>query len=284
MSRASVNLHDLANEGRTFADLIRKVARVRGFAPEDGVNDGLPEDPDDLVRVKDAINLGYQRFLVEHDWTFLRPRVQIEMAPNGDGPFNVDDDPARYRLPLGIEGAPQTDFAYLDNESLLRAVTRTDFQHIRELHASAIDATGFPQYVATAPLAATQDDDVHGWQVMVWPAPQAAYRLEAEFFIVPPDMEALTDRPWGGRTHDLTIYYAAISELRRQDDPNQAAAQRDEAMYQQQLQRSIQRDLENRPTSVGSFRDPSIGSTMRRDDALLISYAGVTMVSGQAIQ
>ncbi len=283
MSRVNSTLHTVSTEGHTFAELIRRVARVRGYAPEVGVNDGLPEDQEDLQRVKDAVNMGLSRFYAAHDWTFLKPRVQIEMVVAGDGPFNIDGDSGRYRLPAGIQGTPQTDWSYLDTESLLREVTRTSFSRIRELYAGSIDASGFPQYAATEVLEPNDEEDTQGWQVAVWPRPQSAYRLEAQFFIMPGELQQMSDRPYGGRFHDHAIFLAAVSELRRQDDKDERRVARADADYERQLMLSIQRDLRNRPTSVGSFRDPTIGTQLRRDDALLLSYSGVTMVSGTSI-
>jgi hypothetical protein len=284
MSRAASNVFDTPRSPWTFGELIRRVARSRGLAPEVGTNNGIPEDADTLQRVKDAVNQGLARFYSATNWTFLEPFVAITTVPAGDGALNIDGDAARYRLPLAIQGQPLTDWRYLTNNALVREARRVDFGYIRKLFSTVVDTAGYPRFAACAPLPQESPDDLPGWQVAFWPAPDAVFQLEAQFYLLPAPLVSLDDAVPIPAPLCQAAYLACVVELLSEDATGADAPMYDRKRqdYESLLQAAIRLDALNKPVSVGMMRDPSAGLGLTREDALYLSYNGVTQVSGQS--
>lgn len=170
-------------QGYTLRDLLVRVGRKLGATNEvDQVSD-TPVDTRAIDQLRDAVNDGIRRFTAGHDrWSWLMPWVALELVAAGDGPLNINGDPARYRLPPGVEGAPVSDWTFTDASSNYTRIQQTSVEAVRQRFASS-DSSGVPYLACATPIRDQQpgdgaDQDKPAWQLIVYPRPQQNYTIE----------------------------------------------------------------------------------------------------------
>lgn len=257
----------------TFEDLILRTAVRIGAAEQTGAEAAIPTDPEVLRRVKEVVNEGYDRFLrANKNWTFLECDYELTFDHTGAGPFNIDADAGRYRLPGFVASPPITPWRYAD--------TRTRRRNIQVLHPSIIDNYRQQRIVNSGPpgFCGCRDRESkapigsrpRAWECIFWPTPDQDYVVRATFKVFKHKMVDLAERHIAGGVHDATIIaWAAV--VWYEDDAGDADSMailgnHKRALFgnpevpgeRGRLAESIDIDLTNGPDSVGDVVDPSV--------------------------
>ena len=244
----------------TFRELILDCAERWGVADETGTRAGIPTDLAVLDKVKRKINAGYADFLrADPRWTFLRQRVQVTWYPDGDGPYNINGDASRYRLPSYVGSAPLTDWTYVDAGAPPSCILTVDGERVRMAAARQV-ATGVPTWAGCIPLA-TEDGvggQSKGWEVVFYPRPSTAYTVEAMFRVGNHVLAELGERHVAGSDHDRTIIAYADHHWFKDDAETPDIPARYEAEMLRNFGASVQIDKQRRPRNHGKLIDPSV--------------------------
>jgi hypothetical protein len=118
-----------------------------------------------------------------------------------------------------------------------------------------VDDTAAPWRAAILPK--TFDPTVgERWQITFFPLPDEVYQFTYRYRVHPDKLTTTNKYAWGGMIHGETIRLAvlAAAELDRNDFAGPYAQQ-----YELALQRSIMRDNDNSPDSMGLILDPGEG-------------------------
>jgi hypothetical protein len=230
----------------TFNDLILRVAEYLGVADYSGGTAAIPTDAHDLDLCKRVVNDGYQRFINDHNWTFLNGELVV--TPDGTN-FTFD-------LPDDFQGEMLGSFTY-STTGPVASMRETNEETIRRMRAGR-EVTGYPSLFAIRPKnAVTETTTTARWEVLFWPTPVSTLDpLTARYRRYPNKLTNLTDRVLAGPAHDLSVKQAAIAaaEIQRY---GQAGPQ--EATYVGYLAASIKNDERHVPRSLGYNGDGSDG-------------------------
>lgn len=246
--------------GLSFEDLIVRVAeatRTASFdAPNGNTNDNraqIPTDPHRLDRCKRAINDGLRWIVTARRWNVLRRWQSLSIDSTGDLPYAVEGRSDWYWMPDLIAGPPV-------NASW--SVQSTDGEYVSTAMAVSVDVvtnlafsgtqTGRPQYVAVT-AATPNGQNQFGWQVRVWPEPDGAYTISAEFRVHQPNLVRLDDRHVLGPQFDDLVIAASIWKYKMIDssEPGERDSYKNEA--NEALARAMALDDEFAPRSVGTL-------------------------------
>lgn len=246
----------------SFSDLIRRLAERSGHASQTGSVSAVPVDAHNLDLMKRYVNEGYDRFLrASKDWTFLDLRYELTLDEDGESDTNVEGDPARYRLPSYIAGAPKGPWRYNDQRTarvFVQNVARAQVEGYMQIGQPTL---GPPTVAAYRPLV-TGDPiggQSRGWEVLFWPVPDQPYVLAADFRVKQHKLVDLAERHIAGQEHDAAIIAFAWMVWQEDDAENPAdLARAREAVYgipgtamRGALAESIDLDRKNFPDTVG---------------------------------
>ncbi|MCW5776530.1 MAG: hypothetical protein KIS87_08840 [Phycisphaeraceae bacterium] len=225
----------------------------------------LPANPETLRQLRAAVNEGLRYFVsVNPKWTRLREGVLLTFFPNGDGPLNIDRDPARYALPPYVRSRPLRAWTYTDGISSQRTVADASWDVVRQHMAAVTRTSGTPLLAACKPIGARQSHgDTGGWEAIFYPAPSSPFTVEAPFRVATPDMQDLDERHPFGEDHDLAILKCAVEALRRRDDADPEGWQRAVQDRDRQLEFSIALDRQLGERYLGRVGDPSVHAQER---------------------
>jgi hypothetical protein len=260
--------------GLTFEQALIDCAERWGHAGQSGTVPALPTDEAVLDLIKRKFNAGYQEFLSAHNWSFLDQQVTVLAYPNGDGPDNIDSDPARYRLPNNIRGMPLYDWEFVGDARPRTTVANIAIDIVRKRAALYTRRTGIPTWAGCGPLNENgpPEQGGNGWEVMFWPAPALTYEMRTTFRIEQHELVENNERHIAGKAHDRTVIAFANWEWYRDDaeDPDLRERYRLE-LYgnpatgeKGALQRSIDIDGQHRNRRRGSISTERLRHANRR--------------------
>jgi|GEM_PF-2500419 len=264
--------------GMRLADILLEVGEEVNALDYDATT-GLAQLPTGelLAKIRRHVNAGYRYFARSNPrWTWLEHRVVLTLDPTGKGPDNIEQDPARYRLPDYIQGRPKGNWTFIDEISAYETVLDTSWDYVRQRFAVTNNTTGTPRL---AGISVYQPEiGRQGWQVLFWPSPGTAFTIEAQFRIRPRKLINLDDRLMAGSDHDEAIIKCAVEDWRRMDEDDPTAWERAQQARDQAIRASILIDLENVPGRLGRWTDP--GAARGHVNPRLLSYNGVTTYNG----
>lgn len=243
----------------SFQEILLSCAEKWGKADQTGTLPAIPSDPADLDQCKRRINEGYRSFLSSNPrWSFAEEKVQVLLAPDGSGPFNIESDGGRYRLPKFIGSIPLTDWTYVGQSTPGGRILTVDHDLVVRQQSQS-DATGNSTHAGVGPIVTGEGPGGQhkGWEVRFWPRPQGAYTVEATFRVTSHKLVDLEDRHIAGREHDETILAFCDAEWYKHDAEDPEIAQRYMAIRTDALERSIELDKQMSPRRHGKVVDPS---------------------------
>ena len=244
--------------GKTFRTLVAQFAEqigVASFGADGRGEPGIPATVHELAICKSYVNSGYKDFLqADADWTFLNDEVILTLDPAGAGPFNVNGDPARYRLPQHCTGHPRGNWRFRDDLTSARQVICRPMDVI-DAKRQGIVRTGVPELagvrgIPSGPLAGK------GSEVVFYPAPDAAYTLVGLYRVLPYDLVDLDQRHVAGAEHDNTVLAAALHKWAQRDGDEPSKIERG-GEYARLMALSKDIDRRKRTRNFGRMRDPS---------------------------
>lgn len=247
----------------TFEQMILDLAERSGNAYYGANGDEalqLPADERTLQTLSDWINRGYRWFLQQDPhWTFCQTSVPFTCSPEGTGPYNVAADAGRMKLPHPLRSRPKSNPRFTSTTTRTTGIAVYTPEAVLALRQQD-PTTGTPLFCAFRPIPQADrkpGEHPNTWEMLLWPSPDSAYTLEADFRIVPYPMIEPSERHVAGADHDTTILAAAAYEWASRDstDPSQKAsllAERTAA-----IAASIRLDRSKRPPRLGKLRDPS---------------------------
>lgn len=287
-------MNDAADTSMTFRDLILRVAEAGGLCdyPEGEDNEAaIPTDPHDLDLCKRSVRDGLEQFYRAHKkWTFLQPEVSMTLSTDASSPASINDDPARYRLPWFVCGASSGVITWANPVGSWGGTLQlTNPERVMAAAANNPDSTGHPQLACILPApqnVAVTTGDRQGWELRVWPKPDANYELKARFRVFPRRLEDLDERHVAGAMHDQTVVSFAVWVLKRRDaetNPGVLAVYKREA--DEALAASIALDAPNTPRLLGRAYDSGIlEDTIGRARGLPAGYwNGTSTYNGAAV-
>jgi hypothetical protein len=219
---------DDLSPGMTFEEIILDCAERWGHADETGDTAGIPTDDYLLDKIKRKVNAGYRAFLTANPkWTFLEERVQIQCYPDGDGPYNIDGDAGRYRLPSRIASSPRFDWTFEGDQKPGSVVMNLAHDIVLRRRAAG-ERTGIPEYCGVGPIDpdAPPGGAERGWEAVFYPAPAADYLLETTFRVDSHTLIDLSERHIAGRSHDRTLIAFCDWEWYRDDGEDETVRER----------------------------------------------------------
>ena len=222
----------------------KRIADSLGWTRDSGKWDG-----DEVERLDEAINAGYQQFIypepiegevVAHQWSFLKPT----------GTFDTVADTYLYDMPSTF-GAMVGDLVYDEDEDESRIIRHTNPGMI-DKNRACNDSTGRPYQFALRPksvsMAASQVTEV-----MLYPTPDAAYGIIYHYDAKVETLSEDTPYMLGGQAHFETILQSclAVAAARYKDDP----LGKDYQLYLRRLRASVEADRRMSPKTLGFNND-----------------------------
>lgn len=247
---------------QTLGDLMLRLAERTGLAlyDEDAAA-ALPEDADDLAKLKRYVNDGYDRFLRAWPyWTFLDQDITLTLSATGTAPESIEGQSWRYRLPPYVSGAPRGNWRYADQTSRYVEALSVD-RRIVLARRQSIEGSGPPRYAAVRRLEVREKvagGSRIGWELILEPSPDAAYVLENTFRVRSHVLRERDERHICGADHDAAIAAFAAAAWFEDDAEQQDKAREMKAAAAERLAESIAIDKQARPPTVGRVVDPSI--------------------------
>lgn len=180
---------------------------------------------------KAFVNDGYQMFLNEDNWSFLYETCSPTVTA---GDVEID-------LPLNfgsIIGKVKSDSGYILNYKT---------PDILSLHSSR--NSSFTGYLYEYSIVPSYSSAGQKWKMQFFPIPSVATILTFRYRLVPNQLTVDGDYLLGGGLHTMTILAAAYAAYER--TKNTAQGPRFQA-YQIELEKSIRRDRDFRPSLVDS--------------------------------
>jgi hypothetical protein len=223
-------------------DLAAEVGNYLGYGRGAASGDVAWTDKQERA-IAACLRAGYARFATAHNWSFLRPSATLALA-SGASTLQLPPDfghlegPVRVTSPTGSARAfPQTG---------------------RARHRLSQDAsrTGAPEECDVEPLRGPTASRGQRFQLVVYPAADQAYTLQANYSVHPNALSGLQGFPYGGAAHAETVREACLAAAEADLD-GQAGVH--EQKYQQQLAVSRQQDARRKPQHLGYNGDASGG-------------------------
>lgn len=240
----------------TFGEILLEMAVRYGVAiyPEDGGAATLPDaSSEDYRQLVTAANRGYSRFLHRREWTFLTRPLELLLYPSGDGPYNIDGDPARYRIPHWCRGGPAGggSWRYTDRMSAYIVIMPDEFEAVTRMHNQATGSGNPTVYgIGSVEGRGGMGQPETDQELILWPTPGAAYTIRADFYLAEHKLISLAQRHIAGAEHDESILCEGMWALYECDA---AAPERDGAL---------------------NARNESVGNSIRMDTAKTLGLKG----------
>ena len=145
-----------------------------------------------------------------YEWRFLKPTIEFPIE-SGDRDIQMPDDFG------GILGP--VEFKSGDNAwGSVKVVEPQDIDHFRGL-STTDTVSSWPRYVSIRPLKHEQTDGQRK-QMSIWPEANSSYTLRFAFNVLPENLTAIREYPYGGAQHAETILAAvnAFAEKKLDDE------------------------------------------------------------------
>lgn len=266
----------------TFRALILRVAEAIGVPLYSGADAAaIPSNAHDLDKCKRIVNDALRMFYLAYSsWSFLRPKLEIVLSTDGTGPYNVQSDASRYRLPWFVQGPPREawTFSLPGSSGYWGEIGSVGIAELRKARAAFTGTTGCPKMIAMTP---SSDVPVgiggrQGWELNVYPDPDQAYSVVANYSVQPRDLTALEERVLAPSLHDAAIQALCVAEGLRQCGP------KDELPYWENhsgllLAASIEFDKHQQRDTFGRCRDTGIYRREADVDPLVPTYQSFTV-------
>lgn len=259
---------------KTFGELLKELAERVGMVdyinPDDDTDNRarLPADPHDLDKLKRCLNNGYREFFNSWPhWRFAEMAHEITFAPDGDGPYNVDGDASRYRLPSTIAGNPLSDWIYQGTTTPLSCILRVDPQSLERMQQIGDSSSGDPRYSTVRQIKTTDQPtgEPTACEVVFYPTPNRLLTVRGTFRVRPPMLIDPAQRHVCGADHDLSIIAFAVWEWKKGDATDPADLAVCKADRDEKLKQSKEIDQFGRAPGVGRMVDttPQPAPTVR---------------------
>ena len=242
----------------TLNDIILRVAEAAGCAGSDSTTGKatvptVAHDYDKCLRaVNDGIEMIYRAWT---EWSFLDQSLQITMSTDGTGPFNVDSDPGRYRMPWYITTPPKEPQIVARGSGNSTYICPVVNRQKVVLARAQGDTNGGPPSIACIDQIAGPER--RSWELIVYPDPDYAYTLEATFRVFAPRLTLPTDRHIMGAAHDQTVIAAAIHAMKMRDSKDPVERKNFRDAFEEAVIQSKQIDSAMNPRNLGQITDPS---------------------------
>jgi hypothetical protein len=267
--------------GMTLGAMMLDVAQEFGLArivSDDGQDaaPSLPSEPSRLAKIKRAVVDGYRRFILANPkWAWLRVSVTVTLDPTGTGPSNLDGDPTRYRLPVGVASSPYTGWL-LRNPGTQTVGLVTDTSERRVFTHQAINRTpGVPVLACVTPF---DGDPTGARRLVVSPAPDQPYTLTGTFRLDPPDLDALDQPHLAGSKYNFAILACAKAAF-AESDADGTRRQEYRAAAADALVSATMLNGEEIENTLGEIQDadtdvPQTRADVRRSIPTIVTYGG----------
>jgi hypothetical protein len=248
--------------GLTFGEILLEMAVRYGTQAFDanGVAILPGSNTEEYRQLVKAANRGYSRFLHRREWTFLTRTLQLTTYAAGNGPWNIDGNAARYRLPHWCREGPagNGELHYSDTLSPYAKIMTADIEEVTALHNSS-SGSGPPTHYGIGPL---ESESGLGFpetdcELILWPTPGASYTLRAQVYLAEHKLVAPSQRHIAGAVHDETITCECIWALYESDV---LAPERDGTLAALTASLADSERIDNRKTLglKGKLRDTTI--------------------------
>lgn len=230
----------------TYDDLIGGVAFDLGWG-----RSADNWDANKLETLKTIVKNGLREFYhpipdqtgTSHQWSFLKPRVQITLA-SGESTVQLPSD---FK---GVEG----EVLVVTTTGVIRPRLKVGGM-TRAQRAAYPESTGVPAMLDIEPLKQTTPNRGQRFQFVVWPTADADYTLEFYYSILGEFLSGDKPYAYGGAEHASTILASCLAwaELHLDD-----IAQGPKYLHwRERLAASISMDRQKRPQTLGYNGDRS---------------------------
>ena len=195
-----------------------------------------------------------------HEWSFLRPLHTLTTSAD-DYDYDLGSDFVMFEGPM----------TFARDETVLYDPIEviSEFQ-LRQLQQDS-SSTGQPSKAATRAKASDG-----GYEVLLWPTPDAEYNIEYRAKVNPSAMSSPTDVPYGGEQHCQTVLESCLAEAEAEAGKGELHRQR----FLDRLTASVSLDRKVcSPEQLGydsGGRERFISGDLHDMDANLVTYNGVT--------
>jgi hypothetical protein len=215
--------------GKTFLDLITDFAVAVRLATYGADGGGIPQAPTsehDLWLCKRAVNQGYKYFLTSNaDWTFCKHPLEMQLSADGLGPYNVDKDKARYRLPSFLRGQPRGNLRYTGGRTCIDEIVPMPAP-VLERYRNVAPLSGVPTHFCVRPIDPTDPSGGKDFELVFYPSPASAYTIRGDWRVEPYDLRDNDERHIAGAANDQAILAAALHLFYLGDAENGDESQR----------------------------------------------------------
>lgn len=244
----------------TLDDLVLRVAEAFGLADYSGDKAAVPTSPHDYDLCLRAVNDGIARiYRANPRWNFLRQTVRFPMSTDGTGPWNIESDPARYRMPWFVSTPPEESAICLTGSTSTQfTVPVVALAYVRNARAAAASDSGTPQIAAVDRSQVASLGSRPQWEMVVYPDPDYAYVVEATFRCFAPRMVEACERHVMGAEHDQTAIAAAQYAMSLTDNKDPSLREHYRAEFEKAVAESIALDRMHAPRTIPRIHDPSV--------------------------
>jgi len=241
----------------TFGDLWKRVSKFLGTYGTSGPS------ADDEADAKQIVNDAYRRFLDAHEWSFLRKHDFIVTVA---GTW-------KYDLPVDFVNLVGT-FSF-DSDDAYGPLEERSVSQIMEMRAVST-YTQYPEFFAIQHANYTKEAGQKK-ELLLYPTPDAAYKLWYTYTIYPPKLENDDDIPIGGAEYSSVLRQLCLAEAESQMEEKSGVQ---EAKATAMLSDAITKDRRRITHNLGYF---GIGNRMNLRDIHRGSYRinDVIWVEGQ---
>lgn len=246
-----------ATKSKTLGEMMLRVALRLGVQEYDATGRAvLPNDQDRLDICKQSVNDALVRVMKAHDWTAMRPFLTVSMNPIADAD-SVDGETWRKRLPAGYQSRPVSDWT-INDQLAVQPVKDTHASEVLRRRAHLGTHTDLPSIAAVRPMDESETTRGGRWELMVYPDPDRAYTMTAQFRLQPFRLNELDDVHPLGIIHDETIESCAEWLASRRYGEQGPDLQLLEAQYREEMALSIQADTRSETRNKGIMVDPAM--------------------------
>ncbi len=276
------------DRSKTFGDLLldlsEELALVRrapnaaeiasGADPLDNTR-RLPDDPATLERVKRAANDGAKDFdrAIKAGWQ--RPKLDITLSATAT-PLNIADDVSRIRLDRRVISVPQGEVSWsLPGSTNRYGITIcTHIDRVDQAQKRDPNLLGPPRLCCVRPVSGESLPlgERQGYELVVFPTPDAAYVISARFRMNAYPMVQESERPTWPEVHDRTWLAFAVCAFYGRNVSAGAVAVKDQALAE-----SREVEGEMKPRTLGRLGGGT-ASPLRRAATSIIDVDGNVLV------
>ena len=236
-------------------------------------------------RHKQVVHRALQRLVNEKaQWQMLKQVCSITTYPAGDGPLNLDTDPARYRMPVSFGGRPRAHHLTIQTGSP-RVIKVVTFEHWLDMTRRRPNESGEPEVAAFVRMDQAEPTNGHGYsgfEMRLYPKPSASEQLVFPYQAVPQKMDHVDDVFFFHARYDeileAAVKYAAALEWKTE------SIQLFKDEYAAAIERAVTQDSQDRPAHIAALFDVNLGPGAEyRDDPQWAGYPSSMTVDDQVI-